>query len=133
MRFAPTAPNARLDPHIEAVAYFCVVEWVRGLAQIRVEVDLPPEWLVLTMLAAGSGPLRRVDHQPIIDRVEGCGGEVSLEADADGRPHLRARLPASSRVIKPRVIKPRVIKDCPRGKEACTPQGAASERSCTSS
>jgi signal transduction histidine kinase len=91
---APAVLNARLDPHIEAVAYFCVVEWARGPAQTSVEVDLRPDWLVLTILAAGSAPLRRMDHQPIIDRVEGCGGEVSAEQDADGRPHLRARLPA---------------------------------------
>jgi len=94
LTFAPAALNVRLDPHIEAVAYFCVVEWARGLAQIRVNVDLPPQWLVLTMLAAESAPLRRIDHEPIIDRVEGCGGEVSLEQDADGTRHLRARLPA---------------------------------------
>jgi signal transduction histidine kinase len=90
----PAVLNARLDPHIEAVAYFCVVEWARGPAQVRVDVDLPPDWLVLTILAAGSGPLRRVDPQPIVDRVAGCGGEVSVERDADGRPHLQARLPA---------------------------------------
>jgi signal transduction histidine kinase len=94
LTFAPAALNARLDPHIEAVAYFCVVEWIRGLAEVRVQVDLPPEWLVLTVLAAGPAPLRRVDHQQIIDRVRGCGGEVSLEQDEDERPHLRARLPA---------------------------------------
>jgi len=98
LTLAPAVVNTRLDPHIEAVTYFCVVEWIRGLAQTRVEVDLSSQWLILTVLAAAPVPFRRMDHEQIIDRVHGCGGEVSIEGDDTEIPRLRARLPALERV-----------------------------------
>ncbi|HET6989209.1 MAG TPA: hypothetical protein VFI00_21460, partial [Kribbella sp.] len=77
---SPSAERARFASHVEAAAYFCVVETVRELGgSALVELGLEKTDLTLT-IAPVDGSARLADQGPeVIDRVLACGGSATID------------------------------------------------------
>ena len=89
----------RLDERVEAAAYFCVAEVLRGLTPpVTVALDRSDDELRLDVRAAGAGGLPPV--APLRDRVETVGGTV-VGRTGDGLTVLEVRLPAAPRLEVP--------------------------------
>ena len=71
--------DRRFPPRVEAAAYFCCAEAVRGgSASARIDLLIAGSDLVVHI--RGIGPAE-VDVQAIVDRVEAAGGSCLLDAD----------------------------------------------------
>ncbi|MFI6830006.1 hypothetical protein ACIBG5_23125 [Kribbella sp. NPDC050241] len=92
---SPTAERARFDSHIEAAAYFCAVETLRGLGgSALLELRLERRELTLTITAT-DGRASQWD-QPEVDRVLACGGTAVVDSSGSA-VILRASIPVVGR------------------------------------
>lgn len=92
---SPAAERARFDSHIEAAAYFCAVETVRGFGgSALLEVGLERQKLTLTI----TGDRRSEWDQPEVDRVLACGGTAVVDSSGPA-VILRASIPVSDQVM----------------------------------
>ena len=76
-----SAERARFASHVEAAAYFCVVETVRELGgSALVELGLENANLTLTIAATdGNGRLAE-QGEDVVDRVLACGGRAAIDS-----------------------------------------------------
>jgi signal transduction histidine kinase len=87
-----SALGRRLDPRVEAAAYFCVAEAIRDLRESVVVLSVAAGQLQLIMTGTGSDglPLSQMH-----DRVEAAGGSVSITGE-DGRTVIAINAPAAA-------------------------------------
>jgi signal transduction histidine kinase len=89
----PSASGRRLDPRVEAAAYFCVAEAARDLqAPVEVTLSVPDGRLLIGITGSGPG------HLPVAslrDRAEAVDGSVTVDRAA-GTVRLEVCLPASA-------------------------------------
>ncbi len=82
----------RFPPAVEAAAYLCCVEAVRGMAfRSELRVDAAGNRLVILARGLRAGTGER--EQTLVDRVEALGGQVISDPSPDGRSSLRVLLP----------------------------------------
>jgi signal transduction histidine kinase len=87
-------PDDRLDPAVEAAAYFVVAETVKhtGAGEIVVDVACRSGRLVVDL----SGELARESRVDLEDRVGALDGRLAVTRDASGHATLRAEIPCAS-------------------------------------
>ncbi len=83
---APDLIGARFDPEVEATAYFCCLETLRGGARVR--LSRSGHWLELRA-RSNSG---HVDPE-LLDRVAAVGGSVEIRSTVRGQTLVVARIP----------------------------------------
>ena len=93
LTISPSANTTRYAPHLEAVAYFCAVETVRGLGGSGlVELDLDNSNFSLNVAAREAGHQLAESRDSVLDRVMACGGTVAISGP--GEPaQLRVSFP----------------------------------------
>jgi len=94
----------RLDPTIEAAAYFLISEALTNVAKYaradKVSVDVSATGGVLVVTIAddgvgGANPQRGSGLRGLVDRLEAIGGTLEVTSPLGQGTRLRARLPAN--------------------------------------
>jgi len=88
-------PDIRLDPRIEAAAYFVIAEaTLRASAtKATVRVDRIGDRLMVDVDADGPGPASMVGLE---DRIGALDGTVSIRFSSGGRHAIHAEIPCGS-------------------------------------
>ena len=86
LRAAPDLTGARFDPEVEATAYFCCLETLRGGAQVR--LSRSGRWLELRARSTSG-----VVDPELLDRVAAVGGSVETRPTMHGQTLVVARIP----------------------------------------
>ncbi len=87
------AREALVSQRAQATAYFCAVESVRELGTTIVDLTADVDHLLLEVgPRASAADLADVAHG-LVDRVEACGGTVTVHRDAAGGDRVRVSLP----------------------------------------
>jgi signal transduction histidine kinase len=98
------AVQSRLDPAIEAAAYFLISEAITntvkhaGAESVRVEVELNADTLLVTVADDGVGgaeTARGSGLGGLIDRVDAVGGRLEIRSPSGEGTRLSARLPTN--------------------------------------
>jgi signal transduction histidine kinase len=95
-----TARSARPDRRAQATAYFCAVESVRELGSAAVDLDADADHLLLEVGARASGAGLAEAGRGLVDRVEACGGTVTLHRDDAGGDRVRVSLPLTPHEVE---------------------------------
>jgi signal transduction histidine kinase len=97
-------PDARMEPAIEAAAYFVVAEALTNVAKyaqasaVTVEVDASAGSLAVAVVDDGVGgadPSKGSGLRGLVDRVEAIGGRLDVTSPRGEGTRLRAVLPVS--------------------------------------
>ena len=88
-------PVERLDPRVEAAAYFTIAEATLGgrATKAIVSANVSDDRLVIDVDVDGSGPDSLVRME---DRVGALEGSISLRALSGGRQRIHAEIPCAS-------------------------------------